>query len=205
MRLRAITRQKEKYYFEIKDCPVYLNDKIVALMNKPNSPLLLANSIARGLDDDDIFEFDYVLSKDTHKFLGYVIYTTEFCVYNMQTKIITPMCELDEYTVLSNTVLSDVELLDKVRSPLRFKCDENNFGFRRIIYFHENHLYTDIRRLNNFVDMNKIQFLTGLKKGKKELPYGKKVDGGEVVLNNFRPMVKLYDGTFRELEVKDYE
>ena len=205
MRLRAITKNRQKYYFEIKDCPVYLNDKIVALMNKPGSPLLLANSIARGLDDEDIFEFDYVLDKDSRKFLGYIVYTTEFCIYHVEKGTLVPMRGIDNYTVLSNTVLSDVDKLEEVRSPLRFKCDSNSFGFRRIIYFHNNYLYTDIKHLNSFVDMNNIQFLTGLKKGRKEIPFGKKVPDGEIVLNDFHPMVKKHNNTFRELEAKDYE
>lgn len=205
MRLRAITKKREKYYFDIKDCPVFINDKTVALMNKKNSPLLLANSIARGLDDEDVFEFDYVMDKKERRFLGYIVYTNEFCIYHIEKKTLTPMRDINQYFILSNTVLSDVDELEQVRSQLRFKCDNNSFGFKRLIYFHGNRLYTDIKHLNNFVEMDKVSFLTGLTKGKVELPYGKKLSDGEIVLNDFHPMVRKHDGTFRELEDKDYE
>lgn len=205
MRIRGTTKTGEKYCFSMSDCPVCINDRVVALVAKSNSPLLLLNSIVRGLDDKDIFEYDYVSCSKTRKFIGYVVYIDGFYAFNPKTKECTPLGELEDFIVLPNNTRTCMTELEELRSPIRLISNGDVFSFKRCIYYDNDVIYTDLAKLTKLANRNSISFLTGLEKGGKVLPFDKMVSDGVVTLNNYRPMVRLHNGDYREVCDEDYE
>ena len=205
MRIRGTTKTGEKYYFSMSDCPICINDRVVALVAKRNSPLLLLNTIVRGMDDEDIFEYDYVSCAKTKRFKGYVVYIDGFYSFNPKTKECVPLHEIEDFIILPNTTRTCVTELEEVRSPIKFMSNGDVFNFKRCVYFDKDIIFTDLTKLTKSANRNSISFLTGLEKGGKVLPFDKMVADGVIVLHNYRPMVKLHNGDYREVCDDDYE
>lgn len=204
MRMRGTTKTGEKYYFSMSDCPVCINDRVVALVARSNSPLLLLSSIVRGLDDEDVFEYDYVSDRRTKRFIGHVVYIDGFYVFNPKTKECIPMWELEEFDVHSNNPKATIPYIEEIRYSIKFISNGNVFDFRRCVYFSGDSIFTDLSKLTRAANRNDISFLTGLNDNGKFLPFDKMVSDGIVTLHDYRPMVKLHNGEYREVCDEDY-
>ena len=111
MILRAVSLKDEFVYFHLTDIPVSINDKQLVLVKYENSPILKSFTVARGLDDKSIFEFDFVVEKKTNKFIGFIVYRDGFYAWNSARNTLIPLWELDDFDVYSNSksyLLSDI-------------------------------------------------------------------------------------------------
>jgi hypothetical protein len=204
MILRAQTLQNKTVYFGVEDAPVCINNKQTILCNKPNSPILLTKTIARGTDSKELFEFDFVCSKGDCKFLGYVVYTDGFYIWNPKSQQLTPIRDASGFTFVENTRAYRVDDINAMRSSIRFSSGDRLFRLSRIMYSDRENVYIELKGCSGPVAINSIKMCTGVGADRKELSFDQYLPDGVIKLNNYHPMVKLADGTFRELESEDY-
>lgn len=204
MRLRALTLNREMVYFDIKDVPILINDTMFILASKENSPILLCKSIARGLDDLDIFETDFVMSINDKKVLGFIVYSDGFYIWHTNGTL-EPLRDIKKYEFYPNEQMYLVREMESSRSRIRFGVGTRRFGIDRIIYYDGDEIYISIKQSGPSINRNSVNYGTGVNTDVKELLYGQVLNNGEVVMNNYHPMLKLKDGTIRELEVSDYD
>lgn len=204
MRLRALTLNREMVYFDIKDVPILINDTMFILASKENSPILLCKSITRGLDNLDIFETDFVMSIDDKKVLGFIVYSDGFYIWHTNGTL-EPLRDIKKYEFYPNEQMYLVREMESSRSRIRFGVGTRRFGIDRIIYYDGDEIYISIKQSGPSINRNSVNYGTGVNTDVKELLYGQVLNNGEVVMNNYHPMLKLKDGTIRELEVSDYD
>lgn len=204
MILRAQTTSGKLIYFGLEDAPVCINDKQSILCNRPNSPIILSQTIARGLDDKSMFEYDFVMSV-TGSFVGFVVYRDGFYVWNGKTNILTTIRNTDNYKFVQNTPHYKTHEASKLASAIRFSNGSRLFRLNRIMYSDKENIYVELKGCTGPVNLTTMRLCTGVGNNRNELAFGDFLEDGEVVLHNYHPMVKLADGTFRELESKDYE
>lgn len=207
MLLRAITLKREPYPFELKDCPIFINDSIVALTNKPGSPLLQAKTIMRGDDETGVFESDFVFRKDTFKLVGYVVYVDRFYILDYKTYELTPLDEnaMQTYDFSSNLQSADIVQINKARSYILFRIENITFRINSLIrVVSDKYLYLS-RKNTDKLDLSTLAFCTGLKRNGNDLCFGDLMQDGVIVLHNFKPMVRLHSGRYRDLMEGEYD
>ena len=204
MRLRALSTNRNIVYFNIKDVPILINDNMFILSAKNNSPILLFKSVARGLDDKDIFETDFVMSAETTRVVGFVIYIDGFYIWHTDGTV-EPLRDIDRYMFYPNEQMYLVKEMESYRSRIRFGSGSRRFGIDRIIYYNEDEMYVSIKQSGPPVNRHFVKYGTGVNIESKELLFGQVTSTGEIVLNKYHPMLKQADGTIRELEESDYE
>lgn len=200
MRLRGVSTLGEVVNFTLSDCPVILNDKTVVLLNRPNSPLLQAKSIARGLDNGSMYETDFVLDSKCN-LIGYVVYEKGFKMYNIASKEVVPFPE--DFKVIQNATLFTIPDIKCRRKVIKFCSNGITFSIHSLIVAEGNTGYVFSKNLKT-IDLCSAKFATGLKKGSKEICYGDHLLDGEIVLHDFHPMVETENG-YRELRLDEYD
>lgn len=205
MKLRALTLSKKIVYFGLEEAPVSINERQTILCNQPMSPILLSDTIARVSDDKVVAEFDFVCNKEDCRFVGYVVYIDGFYIWNPKTGSLTPIRNTSEYRFIENLNAYRVRELNELRSSIRFKCKYRLFRLKKIMHSDGANLYIEIKGSFGPVPITETDMCTGIGSDRKELQFGKYLEDGVVVLHDYHPMVKLRDGTFREVESKDYE
>lgn len=205
MKLRGITLNREVLYFDMSDVPVILNDNVIVLARRENSPMLLAQSIARGTDDCELFETDFVFKDGQHGIVGFVVYIDGFYIWSSQEGTLIPLRDTTGYRFIPNTQMHRVQEMSKIRSKMRFGCGGRRFGIDRIIYYKNNELFITIKPSGTMIRLDSIGCCTGINTDKLELMFGQVIPTGRVVLEDYHPMLELHDGTVRELEESDYD
>lgn len=200
MRLRGITTMNEVVYFSVEDCPIYINKDIIALANRPNSPLLKAMSIARGDEELGYYESDFVFSNITHSFVGYIVYRGGFCIYSPELDMVFPFVDSGKFTVLVNFKAFDIRKINTKRSPIEFTANNNIFSISNIVRVNNNGVYLMGKGMPFSVHPELVKLYTG--HNTKGSPIG--FEKGRVELDMGRPFMYLNnDKVF--LEDLDYE
>lgn len=202
MKFRAVTVQDRLCYFDIGDAPVSINDKLSVLFKRPKSAMLYTKSIVRGSDSGAFYETDFVMDKSA-KFIGYVVYVEGFCIYNPTKGIIGKITDESEYMFADNAMRYNLEELNKVRNPITFRCGDVQFKLSRIYYATDEEVYVDLKQTRRPTYISDICLCTGVTRRGKEYYYGQRLENGTVVMHNNQPMLKLFNGEYRELE-RDY-
>lgn len=205
MKLRGITYNRSAFEFGIEDVPVFINSQAVILARRYNSPILYAQSIARGDDAGLLFETDFVLDRHTSKFLGMVVYTDGFYIWSPLDYSLVPIRETDSYEFVPNTQMHKVRDMQGVRGRIRFGCATRRFNLDKIIYYKDEELLITIKPSGNAIRLDSVLYGTGLNSDKLELLYGQVIPNGLVVMHEYHPMLKLPNGNIRELEEMDYD
>lgn len=205
MKLRAITLNSEVLDFDISDAPVNINDKLSILLRRPGSPIFYTKSIARGDDTGTIYETDFVIDKD-NRFKGFVVYKDAFYMYNFREKKLTPIENMDDFTYMTNNARYKLEELSEVRSVINFAYDNHMYKLNRIMYADDRELYVDLKSTRKPVITSEVKLCTGLGLPGMEFYFGQYLADGQIVLHNLKPMVRMYNGVYREIkEGGDYE
>ncbi len=204
MILRAQTVKNKMTYFGVKDAPVCINDRQSVLCNVPKSPILLTKTIARGTENKELFEFDFVVRKFDSKFVGYVIYIDGFYIWDPKTNAKMRIRDSSLYSFYENTVSYRIDDLVRLRTPIRFSNGKRRFDLSRIMYSDREKLYIELKGSTGPVDISSVRMGTGAGSGRKELVYGDYLSDGVIMMHNLQPMVKLANGEYRELEAEDY-
>ena len=108
------------YLFQPKDCPALLWNDTFFLAGKPSSPVMLFDTIVRGLPDFDLFEGDYVYDTDDGKLLGIAVYHNGFYVQKIGSDIRKPIPF--EHIYVEKGDMESVKALQQFkRTPISFK------------------------------------------------------------------------------------
>lgn len=205
MKLRGISNDRKPVYFDIKDVPVLLNDSTVVLTKRFNSPQIIAKSIMRGTDDNLLFESDFVMSITDRRLVGFVVYDDGFYIWDTMNDTLIPLRSVKDYVFVPNTQMYRLTDISGYRSRIRFKCGKRSFDIKRIIYSKGDELFITIMPSGSPIYISDTNFGTGIYVKNIEVGYGQYVKYGTVVLHDYHPMLKLFDGTYKELEEEDYE
>ena len=199
MRLRAISMAGDYVFFEMRDCPVILNDRAFILLNRPNSPILQLGSIARGTDDERMYEGDFVLDGQ-YNVIGYVIYNKGFKVFTLDENVI-PMQE--DFKVLSNSTVLTSKIMKSSKSPMVFVSDDISFTMYSLVTCEKDVGYVFSKNLKS-INLDQVKFATGYRMNGKDICFGDELKGGLVVLHDCLPAIKTDDG-FQRLMEGEYE
>ena len=205
MKLRGLTLDREIIYFDVTDVPVMLNDNMVILAKRKNSPIIVAQSVSRGSDDGKIFETDFVFSDSQPGVIGFVVYTDGFYIWSNQEDVLIPIRNTDGLRFVSNTQMHRVSEMLSRRSRIRFGSGSRRFYMDRIIYYKDDELFITIKSSGPPITLNSLRYGTGVNADVHELMYGQVLECGKIIMRDYHPMVELYDGNVRELEVSDYD
>lgn len=203
MLLRAITMTGELFQFEVKDCPVMVNDTTIALINLPNSPLLKAGTIARGDEETGIFEGDMVVDEN-NQLIGYIVYDAGFKVCK-DTGEILPLDVIGKHNVITNSHTTVFNKLGNYYLPVRLKDGDFTFNLLQMVRVKDG-MITVYHKLIKSIYLATTRICSGLNKNGVEVAFGDMVKDGTIVLHDLHPMVLLDNGNYRELqEGEDYD
>lgn len=198
MRFRGITLKGEPFEFTLADCPVQLNDKMIALSNRPESPLIHSQSLARMDDDGALAEFDIAYDSSNYKVLGFILYRNEFGVYNHKTDTFTRLRDLEcDYGIIRNKNINYVNLINGKMQSIRWRIGDMAFSVYEMLKVVNGYIYCHTK-LTRPLDASAARLCTGLKKDKKDICYGDILSDGMVVLHNYRPMIKVSENEYRD-------
>lgn len=205
MKLRGITLDGNPLVFELKDGPIKINENITILCARPNSPIIQTKSLVRGLDDLNIFEMDYIFIDN--KFYGFVIYTDMFCAYCYKTGEIIPLHKMDLSNIrfVTNSTSFHANELKSYRSVIRYTVDGYTFPLTRLVFVDKDGAYLYVNKNVSPIPIEDLKMCTGSLTNEDKLHFGQTVHDGTIVLNNYHPMVKRFNGQFREIEEEDYD
>lgn len=201
MKFRAVTHNYELIYFTVADGPVAINDKSTILVNRPGSPMILSKSIMRGTDDG-VFESDFVLRKEDITLVGFVVYIDGFYVWDYKRNNFIPLRDTSKFLFTENTRLYRIDSINKMRRSIRFFGGDRTFRLERIMYSKNGMLYVDVN--GDGVNISDVKLCTGIEYNHTELYYGQSVNNGTVEFHDYHPMLKMFNGEYRELEEDDY-
>lgn len=200
MRFRGVTLDGEFYEFTLTDCPIQLNDKMMALSNKPKSPLLLSKSLARMTDEGDLAEFDIVYDSSSYKALGFIVYRNEFGIYDHRTDTFTRLRDVNtEFGVLKNRITNYIGSLKGKMQQIRWKSGNVVFSVYEMLRIVNGSIHVTTK-LTKPIDASSIRLCTGLRKDKMDLCYGDILHDGIIVLHDYHPMIKIGENEFRDFE-----
>ena len=124
--LKATTVEGENYLFSIRDVPVWIDNNRVALFHKPNSPLLLGNTIRACTDDNSLWEGSRIQTEDSDIYT--ISYKRGFAAMNFQRKVLK-LSELPPYIIVKdNEELSPIH-----RQKLLFSYNDIRFQLRDLV------------------------------------------------------------------------
>lgn len=203
MIFRATTIQDKPYYFNITDALVSINDKLSIFIKKPGSPIVYTKSVVRGTDDKTMFETDFVMLDN--RFIGYVIYIDGFYVYNDKTGLKKRITAEDNYIFVANIMRHNLDVLNEVRSPINLICGSKIFSIFKVLYASEDELFINLKQTRKPIYIDEVKLCTGIPNEKEEYYFGQAAEAGVVMLHNYRPVIMRCNGTYKELEMRDYE
>lgn len=202
MILRGITFDKHIITFDINDGPALVSDDIIALTNRPNSPLLWANSIARGDEVTGVFENDFIFS-EKQQLIGHVIYNNGFFIKRYMEDECIPM--ESKYHRLENANCEITKILEAYKQPIRYKTGNFAFTLKRVLRVEGNNLIITNKLLKP-INLNNVKMCCGLiGTDGNELAYGDFFGGGIVECHNFKPMIKMADGSYRDFRKEELQ
>ena len=199
MRLRALDRKGVAHVIELSDIPVHFSNNDILLLNRPGTPLLRADTLARGLDDKDIFEYDIVKDKDTGKFLGYVIYIDKFYLCMSDTGELIQLTDESNYKYITCHKLPKKEAVWKKRVPIMLVCENRTFALKRMMFSKDDKVVIYMKKGRKNPSIDSVKFYA-LELNGTSYGYGDKLGKGTIVLHNFKPMLKTNIGSYVEIE-----
>lgn len=199
MHLRGITLKGKPYLVSLKDCPIILNSKTVALINKPFSPLLMADSIVLGNEKTGLFEGDFVFDSKTHKLLGNIIYDKGFKILLLDSDKIINVDTIGPFYTMVNSDKMGIKRLADIKSDLRFKADDFTFTIDKLVRV-DNGNVTIYSQLLRKIPVDDVKICTGIYIDKNPVAYGDILQGGIVECYNNLPMIKMANGKYKEIE-----
>ena len=201
MRLRGISTQNQFVYFGIEDGPVSINDKQTILMNRKDSPIIITKSIMRGTDSESLFESDFIINKINMLMIGYVVYTSRFCVWDIKREIVVPLSELPPYFNTGNKTMHRISDVIEKGSSLQFYGDGSFFRIKRVMYAEPDRIWVNLKT-NEGLPISHVSYCSGyIDENGNNLYFGQEYKGGIVTLRDTDTVVEYPDRTYKILEV----
>jgi hypothetical protein len=135
-RYRAIRKSHSQslkwFLFQLKDCPALLWDDAFFLVGKPETPIMLFNTVVRGHPKINMFEGDKVFNTNTNKEIGIVVYCNGFYMQKVGDPIKKVIPKRHIYVRKGDT--ESMEALMKFnRTPIVFKYLNTEFDFGDLV------------------------------------------------------------------------
>lgn len=180
LRLRALTRKGEPFFFEPADVPVRIWENAFILARRPNTPILQLNTVVRVMDNSDVGEGDCVLINGkehiTRYYRGFYFEDTDG---NKIPSNMVAQCEV-------------FSLGTETKSRIQFRSQSGAFqifaflGFveGKILTAHDPHPFypTELRMSAGFVYQG------------QKLCYGDLIDGRPLLMWRGRPVIETPEG-----------
>ena len=147
-------------YFGIEDGPVSINDKQTILMNRKDSPIIITKSIMRGTDSESLFESDFIINKINMLMIGYVVYTSRFCVWDIKREIVVPLSELPPYFNTGNKTMHRISDVIEKGSSLQFYGDGSFFRIKRVMYAEPDRIWVNLKT-NEGLPISHVSYCSG--------------------------------------------
>lgn len=148
--MKALTRNKEWFIFEMSDIPTLFTSEEFVLMNKPNTPILSLKSIRRGDKDTMLFEGDLI---EMNGDVWTICYERGFYAINADY-VIRYLDSLSDYVVIGDCSTMQSPVPINFREKHLFKYKDIIFRLNDIIGAYEGKLL--LRSVANPVDVNDI-------------------------------------------------
>lgn len=127
--MKALTLDNDWFEFTIKDIPTLFNSNEFVLLNRPNTPKMLVNSIRRGDAESGLYEGD-VIVEDGIQWL--ICYERGFYAINTDF-VIKYLYKLNDYEVIGDCKTVDTKIPIVFRQRYLFKYNEKIFRLQDIV------------------------------------------------------------------------
>lgn len=135
-RYRAIKKNSSAtlkwYLFQLRDCPALLWDDAFFLAGKPDTPVMLFETITRGHPTSNIFEGDRIIDKRSDKELGTVVYNNGFYMQKVGDSVRKPIPTGHIYVSMGD-MESIMQVREFDRTPISFKYLDTTFTFEDLV------------------------------------------------------------------------
>lgn len=203
MKLRGLSLSGDLVIFDVKDVPARINDKMTVLTGRPNSPIILTHTIVRGLDDESLFESDYVVDENG-SVIGMVIYSAGFKIWDGKESI-TDLSLYDNISFQANKNAYKISEMESLRDRISFNSNGHQFVLSRIIFCSEGDtLWIGVKSPSSYVSLKDTRYCTGVRGPEREYYFGQKVKGGIVEMHDYKPMLRLPNGSYEILKEESY-
>lgn len=197
MLLRGFTDSGIRVDFTLHDCPILVTSSLVALAGIKQSKLIRYDTICRGDEETGIFEGDEVY--EDGKKIGTVVYAKGFFLQTLTGALKTiPKSEhikMKEGNVSSSKIAFNSEY----RTDLSFSYK----GQRIIIsmFICKDGSMLSVAGKNKLVNPDSLLMFTGyLRQDNRGVYFGEFYQGGKVVLHDLKPMIKIDECEFVDIE-----
>lgn len=172
------------YSFSLRDCPVFLWNDSFILSNKPNTPILVYNTIVRGHPTIDMFEGDRVYDNETNEELGIIVYHNGFFIQKESSSFKKHISLGHIYIRRGDK--DSIKLLQTFnRTPIKFKYDSLVFDIEGMVFLEGDILHLIIKSKNQKVN---IKYVTELLLYNEETDYmvytGDFINGKFITIND---------------------
>ena len=201
--LSAKTLTGEYYTFSLADVPVMLDDIQFVLMAKPNSPILLIDTVITGMDIDGLFEGS-IISDGSDEYV--VSFKRGFAAMRAD-RTVRKLTDFASYTNTGKFVTKDHAVQSLCRQRILYKANGMQFQIKDIIGTRDGKLV--IRENYTSVDTESIQQYAGISHNGKKVFLGDEIDGsavrmymGRICIIKENKIFDLADNTFIEVSGK---
>ena len=204
MVLRGISLKASPILFTVQDCPVVLNSELIALINRPCSPLLRADSVVIGDESHELFEGDYIFGASKHNLIGYVVYVKGFKVLNAKTNEICEFKDIGEYYTRVNSSKRGLKIIEPYRFRIEYKYSDYTFDISKVLRV-DNGIVTIYKKLLEPIRIEDVKLCTGFTDNGDVLAYGDKYKNGEICFHDLHPMIRTSIDSFEDIEIESEE
>ena len=200
LNLNAETLTGDRYVFSLNDVPVMLDDTQFVLMAKPNSPILLINTVITGMDIDGLFEGS-IISDGKDEYV--VSFKRGFAAMRADRTV----KKLTEFPMILNTgTFAEKEHAARpmCRQRILYKTNDMQFQIKDLIGIMDNNLV--IRENYTKVCVEDIQQYAGISYNGNKVFFGDIIEGSPVHMYKGRICIMkdgkhfdLADNTFIEV------
>ena len=198
MVLRGISLKASPVLFDLKDCPVVLNSELIALINRPYSPLLRADSIVLGDEENGLFEGDYVFGSDKHNLIGYIIYLKGFKVLDARTNEVLELKDIGDYYTRVNSSKRGLNIIKPYRFRIEYKYQDYTFDISKLLRV-DNGIITIYKKLLEPIKIEDVKLCTGFTDNGDVLSYGDVYGDGVICYHDLKPMIRTSKNSFIDI------
>lgn len=181
---RAFDVNNRPLMFGVEDIPVFISSTRIALTNRPNSPLIRANTVSRRLPNTQLGEGDSVLYRGR---LYQIVYNRGFLLWDTHS---------DSYIQTNVVDFPDISYAGITTVPntrLQLRHEDVVFQLSAILGpSGDGKMY--ISHCPTAIDPNNVQIAAGFTFNGKRVFYGDILQGHELTMWRGRPVIKTEDG-----------
>ena len=197
MLLRGFTDDGVRIDFTLHNCPILVTDSIVALAGIKQSKLIRYDTICRGDEKTGIFEGDEVYDNGT--LIGIVVFAKGFFLQTLDGLLKTIPSDEHIKVKEGNIDSSKMAFSSQYRTDLSFGYKGQRVTIHMFICKDGNML--SVAGKNKLINPTSLLMFTGhLRHDNRGIYFGEFYQGGVVVLHDLKPMIKISEDKFVDIE-----